>query len=73
MRQIDVNEQIEEIEFAKRAANFFEKSDHHYSFTDGDVEQGCKIALRWGLGRDCVLVIKLDEFFEPIIYKQLVK
>jgi hypothetical protein len=57
-------------EFAKRAAQDFAKFPDHSTF--GDVKPGSYLALRWGMGEDCVLVLKLDENFEPINYQQLV-
>jgi len=64
----------EEIQdFAKRAATWFSENSEGSAFSDKGLTPGCFLALRWGLGEDCVAVLKLDEVFEPIIYGQLIK
>jgi hypothetical protein len=60
-----------QIRFAKEAAKDFAEHSEHISF--GSAEPGSFLALRWGLGGDCVLVLKLDEDFIPTNYQQLVK
>lgn len=60
-------------DFAKRAADFFAKDIKHTTFTDKDIEADCLFAVRWGGGNDCVLVFKLDECFEPIVYQNEIK
>ena len=59
-----------EIEFARRAAKDFEEHPEHSSY--GDLEPGSLLALRWGLGNDCVYVFKLDEYFVPTNYMNIV-
>lgn len=66
-----VEEELEKIEFAKKAALDFEMHPDHS--TCGSLEPGSYLAIRWGLGNDCVLVLKLDENFESINYQNLVK
>ena len=60
-----------EREFAVKAAQHFTEHPEHSSF--GDIEKGGLIALRWGLGDDCVLILKLDEGYEPTNYHQIIK
>lgn len=65
-------EQVEaELAFARKAAAHFAVHDLHSSY--GDLKPGSLLALRWGLGNDCVLVVRLDENFEPCNYQQLIK
>jgi hypothetical protein len=39
----------------------------------GEIEPGCWLALRWGMGKDCVLVLKLDEFEQPVNFQNIIK
>ena len=71
MRGIHLAEELSRIEFAQRAAKAF--AEHPQYMTFGDVEKGGYLALRWGLGGDCVLVVKLDEFDEPVNFHQLIR
>lgn len=74
MRGVNVSEEIEQIEFAKRAAKHFSDNQRHYTFSDGgDIMPGCLLAMRWGLGDDCVLVMKLDDYHVPTNYHQLIE
>lgn len=57
-------------EFAEEAAADFTKNPEHASY--GSLEQGSLLALRWGLGGDCVLVLKLDDDFERVNFQQAV-
>lgn len=40
--------------------------------TLGDLKPGSLLAIRWGLGDDCVLVVRLDEEFEPVNFQQAI-
>ena len=31
------------------------------------------LAVRWGMAHDCVLVLKLDEQFEPVCYRGIIR
>jgi hypothetical protein len=70
-RMTYLNEEIDRNKFAEEAGEDFSKHPEHCSF--GDVTPGSFLALRWGLGNDCVLVLKLDENSEPVNYQNLVK
>jgi len=37
------------------------------------LEEGTFLALKWGLLDDCVLLLKLDDFFSPTVYGQVIK
>jgi hypothetical protein len=73
MRQVNIDEELAQLEFAKRAAKKFAKNGQLATYADGDLEPGCLLALRWGLGEDCVLVVKLDEKHIPTNFANLVK
>jgi hypothetical protein len=66
-------EEIESLDFAKRAANRFAKDKKLTTYTDSEISQGCLFAMRWGLCDDCVVVFRLDDSFTPINYQQLIK
>jgi hypothetical protein len=68
-----MHEVMGEIEFAEKAAAHFAANPKHWSYSLAEIAPGCLVALRWGLGDDCVLVFKLDEQFTPTIYAQLVR
>lgn len=72
MRMVKVEEEMEQIRFADRAARYFALHPECYSFSDVDLSPGCLLALRWGLDDDCVLVLKLDAHFEPTNYQNII-
>jgi hypothetical protein len=55
--------------FAIEASSYFGKNKKKWTYTSGEVEEACFFATRWGSG-DCVMVFKLDEYFEPVIFQQ---
>jgi len=72
MKVVFVDREREVIEFAERAAQrFFENPEQHI-YPTGQVEEGILFAVRWGRHERAVLVFKLDEYFEPRIYGDLV-
>jgi hypothetical protein len=73
MRMVRVNEEAERLDFADRAAKCFEERPEVRTYTDsGKVEQGELFAVRWGMDADCVVVLKVDEYFEPANYQNIV-
>jgi hypothetical protein len=56
--------------FAVAAAKQFAFHSELASF--GDIKPGAYLALRWGLGNDCVLVLKLDPDFQPVNFQQAI-
>lgn len=69
-----MKEQEELLAFAKKAARAFASNPKIVSYTNsGHLNPGELIAMRWGMGNDCVLVSKLDADFEPMNFQQLVK
>jgi len=73
MRMTSMKETTEVLEFAKAAAKKFAENQNYTTFTTGPMEPGVLLAIRWGMGDDCVLVVRLDEFFEPVNFQQLVR
>ena len=73
MRILSASTVREQAAFAERAGAAFAKNPAMWSFSDAEVSAGCLLALRWGLGDDCVLVLQLDEFHVPTVYSQAVK
>lgn len=62
-----------ELEFANRAAAHFATHPKHSTYTDSEIIHGCFFAVRWGMGEDCVVVLKLDESHMPTNYQNLVR
>lgn len=73
MKLVYVDELEAEIAFAETAAKWFAENPKGNTYTDGEIEPGCLFAVRWGLGDDCVLVIRLDDNHIPTNYQELVK
>jgi hypothetical protein len=59
------------MDFAKKAAAHFAKNPKHYSF--GEIAPGEYLALRWGMGEDCVLVIRQHDDEEAVNFQQIVQ
>ncbi len=72
MKHTNLSELVEIIDFVNSAKEHFEKDNNMRTFTINAVDAGCLFAVRWGLGDDCVLVFKLDENFEPLIFGQAI-
>jgi hypothetical protein len=71
MRMTYATEDESRIAFARRAADWFKRDKINRSFTDsGDILPGELLALRWGLGDDCVLVFRIGDD-EPVNYQSL--
>lgn len=73
MRAVYASEVDAEMAFARKAAAHFARNPKHHTYTDGEIEPGCLLAMRWGLGDDCVLVLRLDERHTPTNYMELVR
>ena len=68
MKGYPMSFETERQEFAKRAAACFAKDPRKWTYTDGDIREGCLFAMRFGLGNDCVVVFRLDPEYEPVNY-----
>lgn len=73
IRMTSKTAELERLAFAEKAAAHFKEHPEHWSYTDGDIEPGAFFALRWGGGGNCVLVLKLDDFDEPVNYQELIR
>ena len=72
MRIVNIHEEKEQERFARSAGIYFAENPKCTSYTYKDIVPGCFIALRWGAGNDCVLILKLDEWHEPAVYQQFI-
>jgi hypothetical protein len=72
MKTYCVTEEIARLEFAQIAAKHFENNLTDVTFTIAGPKAGALLALRWGLGCDCVVVVKLCEETEPCNYPQFI-
>lgn len=59
------------IDFAEKAARHFAANSNHSTY--GDLEPDSYLAIRWGMGNDCVLVVKLDSDFGKVNFQQAVR
>ena len=73
MRIVKVEEEMEQIRFAERAARYFSLHPPAYAYSDGEFSPGSLLALRYGLNSDCVLVLKFDDKFEPTNYQNIIR
>ncbi len=72
MRTVKVEEEMEQIRFAERAARYFALHPECLSFSDADIVPGCFLALRGGVDKNCVMVVKIDDKFEPTNYQNII-
>lgn len=73
MKQVSLGEEEEKQAFVKEAAAYFAKNEKKWSYAAGNIVAGCYFALRWGMDDNSVLLFKLDENLEPVIYGQAVR
>lgn len=72
MRHYDAEVDQKKLKFAKEAAEHFNKNPLDVTYTTAGPKNDEYLALRWGMGNDCVLVLKVDEFEEMILYPQFI-
>ncbi len=70
MRSTDMAAERDQQQFARDAAAAFAKDPQKASY--GDLSPGSLLALRWGMTERGVLVLKLDEDFEPVNYRDFI-
>ena len=58
--------------FVKEAAEQFAGRSKMATY-GGSPTPGEYLAIRWGLAEDCILVIKVDTDFHPVIFQQAIK
>ncbi len=73
MRVTYITEEKEVQEFVLKAAKKFGEKSEYCSFSYEQIKPGCLLALRWGLTDTSVLVLKVDESFEPVVYQSIIK
>lgn len=66
-----ISELEEEQSFAKQSAVDFSGNENWKIL--GTIAPGEKIALRWGLDNNCVLILQLSETHTPTIYQNIIK
>lgn len=66
-----ISDTEELLEFVKKAANHFTENEKHSTF--GDLTPGSYLAIRWGLDDDCVLVLKVDENSQVVVFQQAIQ
>ena len=69
-RVIYMNELEEELKFMKDAAKHFIEHPEHSTF--GDLKPESLLAIRWGLGDDCILITKIEDK-DPRVYANVIK
>ena len=62
----------EVVSFAREAVECFTLDPRMTTFSLSSIKKGCMLALKWGLNDDCVLVVKLDEGFEPVVFQKAI-
>lgn len=62
MQTVNLSERRERETFALKAAEWFSKNPEGTTYTSGDIVPDCLFAVRWGLGKDCVVVFRLHEY-----------
>ena len=71
VRATTAKETEAELLFAREAAADFATHKEHSTY--GDIGVGAFLAIRWGLGDNSVLVLKLDATHEGTNYQNLVR
>lgn len=63
------------VTFAEDAAKWFSQNPEGatYSYETPSTGKCELLALRWGLGNDCVLVVKLDPDWAPVNFQNCIK
>lgn len=73
-RLTSIEQEKELISFVEKAALCFLKSDKFSTYTEsGNILPGDLMAVRWGLGNDCIMVFRISDDFEPRVYQQVIK
>jgi len=70
-RMTSVAAETARMDFAKKAAAHFAANPKHWSF--GEIAPGEYLALRWGMGDDCVLVIRQHYEEEAVNFQQIIR
>lgn len=73
MRGIDIEEENKRQAFAKEAAEWFRTNPKGRTFTNGPLAPGKWLAIRWGAGEDCVVVLRIHEYEEIVNYTNIIQ
>ena len=74
MKLLYPKEVEKELAFARKAGLFFFKNPEKTTFTDGPIEPGALMAIRWGAEPEkahAVVVLKISDDFTPRIWGDL--
>ena len=66
-----LSEEEEIIKFVKDAAALLKFNPERRSF--GTFDPGSLLAVRWGAGDDCIVVVRIDDDFTPRNYQQAIE
>jgi len=72
-----MNNQMTSVQGERELLDFVESAVERFSkdstlTTFGDLEPESYLAIRWGLMDDCVLVVKLDQYFQNRVYQRAI-
>jgi hypothetical protein len=73
MRMVYMSTEQDELDFARRAASYMAADPKIFTYTDGPIQQGCLFAVRFGLGDDCVVVMRLAHDHVPTNFQNLIR
>jgi hypothetical protein len=74
MRQYSQTLESAKLCFALEAAQAFAANPEISTYSSsGGLERGEFLAIRWGMGGDCVAVVRIDENDDPTNYVQFIK
>lgn len=65
-----IEERRRQDDFAQRAARHFRDNPNHWSYTDGEIKAGEFFALRFGMGKDCVVIFTIGD--DPLNYQNII-
>lgn len=71
MRQYYPSQEDEKLAFARKAAKWFEDNPVDVTYREGEFESDSLLALRWGFGFDCVVIVRLG-YEEPVNYCEII-
>jgi len=72
MRETNMDAEREVNAFAVQAAKHFGQHPENYTYTEGGIKAGSLFAMRYGLPGDSVVVFRIDSYFEPVNYQELI-
>ena len=64
MRNTTTHEEHEVQKLVSQATEWVNNHPWGRTLTCSEIGNGCLLAIRWGMGKDCILVLKLDDNHE---------